>query len=188
MNGARVKILPPPGVPVGFSDNCAAEFDSVGNANIPPGEVRAMGVEALRSCHAALIRDLFRAGRLNASIAEKVDFRVVVRIKGRHGGTDILSDPFEFPIRVCFGCLQTGFAGPFSAFNFPQPVPACDKLTSNPYQGNPCPGQIAQDVGPVLCCARNNDPANLQCPGRPPGDRRPVPRPAPAPWTAGTAI
>jgi hypothetical protein len=167
VTGAQIKILPPPGVNVSFSEACAAEFDSISNAQLGPGDTRALGVEVLRNCHAALIKDLFMSGRLNTSTAEKIDFRAVVRIKGRHGGTQILSDPFEFPIRVCYGCLQTGFAGPFSAFNFPQPVPSCDKLTSNPYQGNPCPGLIAQDIGPVLCCARNNDPNNLQCPAAP---------------------
>jgi hypothetical protein len=167
VTGAQIKIVPPPGVNVSFSDACAAEFDSISNAQLAPGDTRAMGVEVLRSCHAALIKGLFMAGRLNASTAENIDFRAIVRVKGRHGGTQILSDPFEFPIRVCYGCLQTGFAGPFSAFNFPEPVPACDKLTSNPYQGNPCPGLIAQDIGPVLCCARNNDPNNLQCPAAP---------------------
>jgi hypothetical protein len=167
VTGAQIKIVPPPGVNVAFSETCAAEFDSVSNAQLGPGETRALSLEVIRNCHAALIKDLFMAGRLNSSTAEKIDFRAVVRIKGRHGGTRILSDPFEFPIRICYGCLQTGFAGPFSAFNFPEPVPACDKLTTNPYQGNPCPGLIAQDIGPVLCCARNSDPTNLQCPASP---------------------
>jgi hypothetical protein len=165
--GAQVKLMPPPGVTIPFSDACGAEFDTVGQAQMGPGETRALGVEVVRSCHSAMIRGLFASGRLNSNTAEKIDFRVIVRIKGRHGGTRILSDPFEFPIRICYGCLQEGFQGPFSAFNFPQPVPACDKLTTNPYPGNPCPGLIAQDIGPVLCCARNNDPNNLQCPASP---------------------
>jgi hypothetical protein len=165
--GAQIKILPPPGVNVAFSDTCAAEFDATSSAQLAPGETRAIQIEVIRNCHAALILDLFRSGRLNSSTAEEIDFRVVVRVKGRHGGTRILSDPFEFPIRVCYGCLQTGMAGPFSAFNFPEPVPACEKLTTNPYQGNPCPGLIAQDIGPVLCCARNGDRTNLQCPALP---------------------
>jgi hypothetical protein len=165
--GAQVKIVPPPGVDVAFGDACAAEFDTVGAAQLGPTETRALSLEVIRSCHAALFRDLFVAGRLNSSTAEKVDFRVVVRIKGRHGGTRILSDPFEFPIRICYGCLQTGFDGPYAAFNFPAKLPACEALPTNPYRGNPCPSRIAQDVGPVLCCAQNNDPANLLCPASP---------------------
>jgi hypothetical protein len=167
VNGARVKILPPPGVSIPFSDDCAAEFDTSASAQMGPGDTRAIEIEVLRSCHAAFILDLFKTGRLNHSVGERIDFRVSLRVKGRHGGTDILSDPFEFPIRVCYGCLQTGFAGPFAAFNFPERLPACDKLTTNPYQGHQCPDLIAQDVGPVLCCARNNDPSNLQCPAAP---------------------
>jgi hypothetical protein len=167
VNGARVKLIPPPGVTIPFSDSCAAEFDAIASAQMGPGDTRAIEIEVVRSCHAAFILDLFKSGRLNHSDAERVDFRVVVRAKGRHGGTSILSDPFEFPIRVCYGCLQTGFAGPFAAFNFPAKLPACDKLATNPYQGHQCPDLIAQDVGPILCCARNNDPTNLQCPAVP---------------------
>jgi hypothetical protein len=167
VNGARVKLVPPPGLNIPFSDTCAAEFDTTASAQMGPGDTRAIEIEVLRSCHAALILDLFKSGRLNHDVADKINFRVIVRVKGRHGGTGILSDPFEFPVRICYGCLQMGFAGPFAAFNFPERVPACDKLTTNPYQGNQCPDLIAQDVGPVLCCARNNDPTNLQCPAAP---------------------
>lgn len=167
VTGAQIKLVPPPGVDIPFSDTCAAEFDAIGNAQIYPDTSQVMSLEVIRSCHASLVRDLFKAGRLNSSIAERIDFRVSLRVKGDHGGKRLLSDPFEYPIRVCYGCLQTGFDGPFAAFNFPQPVPACDRLTSNPYQGNTCRGLVAQDVGPVLCCALNNDPNQLQCPAAP---------------------
>lgn len=167
VTGAQVKLMPPPGVDIPFTDTCTAEFDAVSYAQVYPDTTQSLSLEVMRSCHAALIRDLFKAGRLNSSTAERIDFRVSMRVKGDHGGERLLSDPFEFPVRVCYGCLQTGFDGAFAAFNFPQPVPACDRLTSNPYQGNSCRGLIAQDVGPVLCCALNNDPNQLQCPAAP---------------------
>jgi hypothetical protein len=94
VTGAQLKIIPPPGVNVALSETCAAEFESISNSQLGPGDTRALGLEVIRNCHAALIKDLFKAGRLNASTAEKIDFRVVVRVKGRHGGTRILSDPF----------------------------------------------------------------------------------------------
>ena len=41
VNGARVKILPPPGVNVPFGDTCAAEFDTSASAQMGPGDTRA---------------------------------------------------------------------------------------------------------------------------------------------------
>jgi hypothetical protein len=166
VTGARVKILPPTGVSVPFRPDCAAEFDHPSQATIFPGSRRAVQVEALRSCHAALFRDLFKSGALNPVLAETVYFRVNIRIKGRHGGTEILSDPFEFPVRVCYGCLQTGFTGPHSLFNFPM-TPLCSALGTNPFTGNRC--GPAQDFGPILCCARDAVDKLLQCPAVPTG-------------------
>ncbi len=164
VTGAQIKIVPPTGVSIPFRDECAAEFDHPSQASVPPGTERAIRIEALRSCHSALIRDLFMRGALNPDVAESVYLRVVVRIKGRHGGTEILSAPFEFPIRVCYGCLQTGFGGTFSLFNFPK-TPNCNVLEENPYTGNAC--GPAQDFGPILCCARDATGEVLQCPGVP---------------------
>ena len=162
VSGAQVKILPPPGVEVPFTEDCSPEFDHPSQALIPPGGTRTIRVEALRSCHTTLFRQLFASGRLNPSVADSTFFRVEVRAKGRHGGTQILSAAFEFPVRVCYGCLQTGYSGPYSVFNFPE-VPACDQLAENPFQGNRC--HPAQDFGPILCCARDASGAMLECPG-----------------------
>lgn len=169
ITAASVRIVPPPGVAVSFSNDCAAEFDQPTSASISPGETRAVVIEAaVRSCHAGMFAELFRAGRLNSSTADSVFFRLVVRVKGRHGGTDIESDPFEYPLRVCYGCLQTGFTGQYAAFNFPE-VPACDKLAANPFEGNNRCGLPAQDTGPILCCAKDSKGTSLQCPGVPTG-------------------
>jgi hypothetical protein len=166
VTGARVKIVPPAGVAVPFRADCAAEFDHPSQSTVYPGSQRAVRVEALRACHAAIFQELFKTGALNPAVGESVYFRVIVRIKGKHGGTEILSDPFEFPVRVCYGCLQTGFSGPYSLFNFPM-TPPCDALGNNPFLGNRC--APAQDFGPILCCARDAKGEVLQCPGVPTG-------------------
>ena len=119
VTGAQIEIVAPPGVTIPFSGECAAEFDHPSQSSISPGATRAIRVEAIRACHATLFQGLFRSGALNPMVSESVYFRVIVRIKGRHGGTQILSEPFEFPIRVCYGCLQTGFSGPFSLLRLP---------------------------------------------------------------------
>jgi hypothetical protein len=166
INAASLKIVPPPGISIPFTNECAAEFDHPTAASLPPGETRAVSIEAVRSCHAAMFADLFRSGRLNPSVADSVYFRVVVRVKGRHGGSDIESDPFEYPLKVCYGCLQTGFTGQYAAFNFPE-VPACERLAENPFIGNARCGLPAQDSGPILCCAKDAAGTSLQCPGVP---------------------
>lgn len=166
INAASIKIVPPPGVSIPFTNECAAEFDHPTAASLPPGETRAVSIEAVRSCHSSMFADLFRSGRLNPSVADSVYFRLMVRMKGRHGGSDIQSDPFEYPLKVCYGCLQTGFTGQYAAFNYPA-VPACDRLAENPFIGNARCGLPAQDTGPILCCARSGDGTNLQCPGVP---------------------
>jgi hypothetical protein len=178
VTGARVRIEPPPGVNVPWQETCPAEFDYAGRVTLKPGEEGSIPVEALRPCHARLLRELFSAGALDSRITEIVRFRVILRAKGRHGGSGIVSDPFEYPLRVCFGCLQTGFPdAEFAQFNFPQ-VPNCSKLFVNPYTGNPC--HPAQDKGPILCCARDGRPDALECPGlprapRPAGTMTPMP-------------
>lgn len=169
ITGARIRIEPPPGVPVPWQDTCPAQFDYAGQLQLEPAAEGSLKIEAVRACHAKLFRDLFERGQLDPNLNENVRFRLIVRAKGKHGGVGILSDPFEFPLRVCYGCLQTGFPDPeFAQFNFPQ-VPNCAKLFVNPYKGNPC--NPAQDIPPILCCARDGRKDALECPGLPRGQR-----------------
>jgi hypothetical protein len=160
-------------VSVPFADTCPREFDVSAHGTLDPGGEIGIGIEAIRSCHSGLFRQLFRDGRLPATLSEEITFRVVVQVRGRHGSSHILSEPFEFPVRVCYGCLQTGFAGKFADFNFPsnpaQSVATvkCDNLVDNPYRGNTCnPGQ---DVGPILCCSIDGTAERIECPGTPRG-------------------
>jgi hypothetical protein len=166
ITGAEIKIVPPPGLSVTWPTGCEAAFDDSASATILPGELKVISISALRACHAQVIRGLFEAGKLDSSLSEKIKFKVVVRAHGRHGGTSIYSDPFEFPIRTCYGCLQTGFTGDYAQFSYtmsPVKFVACDHLASNPYPGNSC--NPAQDIGPILCCAEDAKAEKLSCPG-----------------------
>jgi len=164
VNKWTVKIEAPPTVEVPWSSTCPAEFDYPSPLPLRPGEQAASIVEAIRPCHYDLLHNLMAQGKLPSSFSERVIFRLVLRAKGRHGSTEIKSDPFEFPVRVCYGCLQTGFGNAaYADFNFPK-VPACNKLAEdNPYRGNPC--NPAQDFGPLLCCALDAEGKQLECPG-----------------------
>jgi hypothetical protein len=162
-----VKIEPPPTVMVAWSPACPAEFDFPTPISLRAGEQASAIVQGMRPCHGDLLRQLMQQGRISSSFSEQVIFRLILRAKGRHGSTEIRSTPFEFPVRVCYGCLQTGFGDPqYADFGFPR-VPACDKLVSNPFPGNPC--NPAQDVGPLLCCAMDAEGKQLECPGIPRG-------------------
>lgn len=167
----EVRIEPPPSITVEWSAACPAQYDFPSPLVIMPGEAASSIVEAMRPCHSDLLRSLFQQGKLASSFSERVIFRLIIRAKGRHGGTAIKSDPFEFPVRVCYGCLQTGFGDPaFADFSFPR-VPPCRQLVTNPYQGNPC--NAAQDFGPLLCCAKDVEGKDLECPGVPRAPRAP---------------
>ncbi len=156
LTAAEIEIEPPPGLAVPWTPSCAAKFDMALSLKLLPQATGSGPLEIIRPCHTALFRDLFKKGKLPWNGGERIRFHASVRLKGRHGGTTISSDPFTFPVRVCYGCLQSGYDDPdyqqFSVVN----VPRCSKLTSgNPYPGNACnPGQ---DKGPILCCAKDND-------------------------------
>lgn len=168
----QVKIEPPPTIAVPWTADCPAEFEQPTNVSLDPADNAADSVQIIRPCHSRLFRALFEQGRLPSNLAEDISFRAIVKAKGRHGSNTIESDPFEFPVRICFGCLQTGYPDPrFADFGFPQ-IPPCASLGQNPYQGNPCnPGQDML----ILCCARDAQGRDIECPGVP----RAVPTSAP---------
>jgi hypothetical protein len=167
INKWSVQIEAPPTISVAWNPGCPASFDFPNPLVLHPGEEAAAIVEAMRPCHGDLLRQLMQQGKISSSFSEQVIFRLIIRAKGRHGATEIKSDPFEFPVRVCYGCLQTGYPDKdFADFAFPK-VPACDKLLSNPFTGNAC--NPAQDSGPILCCAKDAEGKQLECPGIPRG-------------------
>jgi hypothetical protein len=157
-----VSIEPPVEMTLDWSDGCPARFEVPFPLTVEPGGGAAAAVEVLRPCHGDRLRQLFTAGRLPTSFNERAIVRLIVRAVGRRGAEPITSPPFEFPVRVCYGCLQTGYASKdYADFAFPR-VPACAALTANPYPGNPC--NPAQDTGPILCCALDAAGTQLQCP------------------------
>jgi hypothetical protein len=163
----EVTIEPPPSIAVEWSAACPNQFDFPSPVQLYPGEEAASLMEAFRPCHGDLLRKLFQQGKISSTLSERVIFRLLVRAKGRHGSTEIRSESFEYPVRVCYGCLQTGYADPaYVDFAFPK-VPPCARLQENPYRGNPC--NPAQDVGPLLCCAKDAEGTQLECPGVPRG-------------------
>ena len=92
-----------------------------------------------------------------------------VRAKGRLRGSEVTSDPFAFPIKVCAGCLQQSYQDPaLIAYEYPADIPLCSALSGvNPYAGDPCsPGQDAL----ILCCGLSTNVAGtaqitIDCPG-----------------------
>ncbi len=169
ITSVSVRIEGPPGLAIAWSADCPVSFDWAAPLVLFPGDEGPLKVEILRGCHARKIREQFQSGKLDSRISSDVRFRAVVRVQGRHGGTPITSDPFEFPIRVCYGCLQTGFTDPqFVQFNFQNnKFPQCKNLSTNPYPGNAC--NPAQDFGPLLCCSVDGTEQTLECPGIPRG-------------------
>jgi hypothetical protein len=164
INKFSIKIEAPPGVTVPWTADCPEEFDFPSPLPLHPADQAATVVEAIRPCHYDLLHQLMAQGMLPSSFSERVIFRLIIRAMGRHGSSEIKSDPFEFPVRVCYGCLQTGYTtAPYADFDFPK-VPACTSLAEpNPYPGNPC--NPAQDLGPLLCCALDAAGKQLECPG-----------------------
>jgi len=142
VNKWTVKIEPPPTVEVPWSPACPAEFDFPSPLPLRPGEQAAAIVEAIRPCHYDLLHGLMAQGKIPSSFSERVIFRLIVRAKGRHGSTEIKSDPFEFPVRVCYGCLQTGFQLGLRRLHLPQgprlqPAGGDQPLPGQPLQPRP---------------------------------------------------
>ncbi len=162
ISGYQIKIDPPPNIAVEWNPACPPRFDYPVTAIVPAGGMVSNIVKAIRECHYELLKQLFVDRKIDAK--EDAIFRVTVKARGRHGGSDILSEPFTYPIHVCYGCMQQGYKGEFAAFDFPA-IPACSMLTNNPFTGNPC--NVAQDGIPVLCCARDAQGTQIECPGRP---------------------
>ncbi len=166
LTGFRVSIEPPPGVAsIPWAEGCPGDFDYDVETHLlaPEASVGSI-VEAIRYCHVPVLRQQFESGvaGFDPNLSAEVVLRVTLKAKGRHGSDDLRSAPFTFPIRVCVGCLQTGYAEPgFAQYDFPN-IPACEALSSNPYPGNACdPGQD----GLILCC--RDQTSRIICPAVP---------------------
>ena len=151
--------MPPTGVTVPFRADCAAEFDHPSQSTIFPGSQRAVRVEAVRTCHATYFQDLFKSGALNSAVGESMLFSRHRPHQGPPRGHGDPFDPFEFPVRICYGCLQTGFWGPYSLFNFPM-TPPCAALAEQPLHREPLRARPGLRSHPLLRSRRQGrDPA-----------------------------
>ncbi len=148
----EVKIEPPPTITqVAWTPDCPPRFDYPTPIFLDPGDEASANVPVVRSCHSGLLRTLFQAGTLNPAAPDSTLFRTIVRARGRHGSNEIVSEPFDFPIHVCFGCLQEGFPN----------YPLCSQVVTNPFPGNAC--NPAQDAN-IQCCANDAMATDIVCP------------------------
>jgi len=148
---------------VSWDDSCPKTFDTEKfTFTIEPGGATGAHFSAITSAHSRCLYPYITAGSLTVTAKAWA--------KGRHGGTSIESAPFLFPIDVCKGCLQQGYAEPnLVVYSYPADYPLCNSLVgSNPYTGDSCfaPGQDKL----VLCCSVEtvvgNAPQSIPvCPG-----------------------
>lgn len=137
----RVSIGAPAGVNPQWTDNCPGTFDAPAAGVLTPGAVRAVQVEAFRTCHSQRMKQMINEGDIPADLAQPVFFTLNLTAIGDRSGSEQKSDAFPFQVQVCAGCLQSMF--PLT--------PACvDAPKPNVFPGNPC--NIAQDGPAVLCC------------------------------------
>jgi hypothetical protein len=160
--GVEVKIVSPEGVVLPSTAACPTEFSFPDRASVSPGEDVGSAVQVFLPCHSAALLAMFNYGALPAEPSAEIRFEAVVRATARHAATMIKSAPFEFSVRVCRGCLQRGYQGEFSVFDYPG-VPACTSLKTNPYPGNAC--NPAQDAL-ILCCSKDPGTSQLVCPAQ----------------------
>lgn len=160
VDGVRGTLVPPPGLAMTWPVDCPASFFWPSTAALLPGTTLGLSAQVIRPCQAQVIHDLFASGALPADMSQQVLFTIEMRVVGRvTSGSEITSDAFRFSVRVCIGCLQTGFSD-IAQFNFPA-RPSCGVAPKpNPYHGNPC--NLAQDTGPLLCCT--GDMNQVICP------------------------
>lgn len=151
LRGVQITVQAPSGVDAGWDARCPATFESPATAVLDPGQGRAVRVAGMLTCHGQRLRDLIAAGAIPATTDQPVYFTLHLTAIADRAGSEQRSDPFPFQVQVCAGCLQSMY--PL--------VPTCaDAPKPNPFPGNAC--NIAQDVGPVLCCKDQGD--RLICP------------------------
>jgi hypothetical protein len=160
IDGIRGTLYPPPGFDISWPDGCPGTFFSPSTAGLLPGLMVGFTAQIVRPCQAQVIHDLFASKDLPSDLSQEVVFTADMRAVGRLMSNDeITSDSFRFSIRMCIGCLQTGFAD-LAQFNFPSRPPCTVAPKPNPHHGNPC--NAAQDYGPLLCCT--GDMGQIVCP------------------------
>jgi len=139
-----------------WDSSCPANFDSESSTYTlaPAGGSIGRAVQIIEPQHARCL--LLALAPQPPEPPRHILVTATILAKGHHGGTDIQSAPFVFPVDVCTGCLQDGYTEPSVVqYNYPAGYPACASLTgTNPYPGDPCfsPGQDKE----ILCCGLMN--------------------------------
>lgn len=153
LGGFKITLHAPPGFSFPWTDAVPDHIEPAFSQGLEPNASVTARVEAVTQNQAQLIRDQFHPGGLSASLTDQVIFTLEMRAVGDTNGGAIESDVFRFPVRMCVGCLQTGFTT-MAEYNYPG-LPLCTVAPKpNMYKGNPC--NFAQDSGPLLCCQDSN--------------------------------
>jgi len=153
LDGFRVTLNPPPGYAFPWPADVPNHVEPHFPQGLEPSASLTAKVEIVSQTQAKAILDEFRPGGLNPDLTQQIIFTAEIRAVGQLNGGQIESDVFRYPIRMCVGCLQTGFPT-LAQYNYPG-LPLCSVAPRpNVYKGNAC--NFAQDSGPLLCCLDEN--------------------------------
>ncbi len=159
LGGFRITLKAPPGYDFPWTASVPNQIEPHFPQGLEPSTSLTAAVEVVSQTQGKAILAEFRPGGLNPDITQQIVFTAEIRAIGQLNGGEIESDAFRYPIRMCVGCLQTGFTS-LAQYNYPG-VPLCTVAPRpNMYKGNPC--NFAQDSGPLLCCLDDNH--NPVCP------------------------
>ena len=146
LSGFNVDITPlagtTPATDVVLTGNSAAHFRAAWSGGIDSGGSQLNAT--VDAFPVALASQLLGDGGVGADPSATLNLRVQA-IGTTVGGTEIQSDPFDFPLEICVGCLIAN-------------VQACPYMSAPTNPGNPC--NPAQDEF-VDCCTENG---GLICP------------------------
>jgi hypothetical protein len=149
LEGFHINLIPPAGFNFPWTAEAPNHLEPAFSQGLEPGAELTAQIQAVTQNQAKAILAQFGPGGLSPVLTDQVIFTAEMHAVGTRNGDTIESDVFRFPIRMCVGCLQTGFAD-LAQYNYPG-VPLCTVAPKpNIYKGNPC--NFAQDSGPLLCC------------------------------------
>ena len=159
LDGFRITLKAPPGYDFPWTADVPNHVEPHFPQGLEPSSSLTANIELVSQTQARAILAEFKPGGLNPDLAQQIIFTAEIRAVGELSGGEIESDVFRYPIRMCVGCLQTGFLSA-AQYNYPH-VPECSVAPRpNMYKGNPC--NYAQDSGPLLCCV--DDSMKIICP------------------------
>jgi hypothetical protein len=125
----------------GTSDSRLVNFSTLWSGSVASGG--GHNSATVMAIPAELARRIRDTGALSGS---EVFVMARLRARGSNLSGDVTSDAFDFPIRVCDGCLIAS-------------APLCSAMTPATHPGNAC--NVAQD-DPVDCCSPGG--VGLKCP------------------------